>query len=334
MKDRYRDAIIGIAAIAGVSACIAMLLAFGSLRELGRDAYDVTVRLNRAGGLRYGSQITLDGVPIGVVDAVALELGEANPVRVTCRLDEWVRIPVDHMVQVETALIGGGTRLSVLSLDPNGGRAVFMPGDVPPLTGKFLSLDESLIQALDSKMLPVTESFKEVGALAAVYGDLGRRLNEMVGADPEDEEGLTASVVRINRTLAEAERAFNIAGEWLGDEQLREDAKQAVFKANLFIERAADAAVAAGELATELGREAPAFMARLAITADAVDATLAEVRRVIRTAGTGEGTVGKLLNDPALYNDLDDAARRLDATLATLSTLIDAIKAEGVKVEF
>ncbi|MDE0888277.1 MAG: MlaD family protein [Phycisphaerales bacterium] len=334
MKDRYRDAIIGIAAIAGVSACIAMLLAFGSLRELGRDAYDVTVRLNRAGGLRYGSQITLDGVPIGVVDAVALELGEANPVRVTCRLDEWVRIPVVHMVQVETALIGGGTRLSVLSLDPNGGRAVFMPDDVPPLTGKFLSLDESLIQALDSKMLPVTESFKEVGALAAVYGDLGRRLNEMVGADPEDEEGLTASVVRINRTLAEAERAFNIAGEWLGDEQLREDAKQAVFKANLFIERAADAAVAAGELATELGREAPAFMARLAITADAVDATLTEVRRVIRTAGEGEGTVGKLLNDPALYNDLDDAARRLDATLATLSTLIDAIKAEGVKVEF
>ena len=209
-----------------------------------------------------------------------------------------------------------------------------MPGDVPVLAGEFLSLDESLIRALDSKMLPVTESFKEVGTLAAVYGDLGRRLNEMVGADPSDEEGLAASVVRINRTLAEAERAFNIAGDWLGDEQLREDAKQAVFKANLFIERAADAAVAASELATELGREAPAFMARLASTADAVDATLADVRKVIGKAGTGEGTVGKLLNDPALYNDLDDAARRLDATLATLATLIDAIKAEGVKVEF
>jgi len=334
MKDRYRDAVIGIAAIAGVMACIAMLLAFGSLRELSRDAYDVTIRLNRAGGLRYGSQITLDGVPIGVVESVALELEETNPVRLTCRLDEWVRIPVDHLVQVETALIGGGTRLSILSIDPEGGRAVFMPGDVPVLAGEFLSLDESLIRALDSKMLPVTESFKEVGTLAAVYGDLGRRLNEMVGADPSDEEGLAASVIRINRTLAEAERAFNIAGDWLGDEQLREDAKQAVFKANLFIERAADAAVAAGELATELGREAPAFMVRLASTADAVDATLADVRKVIGKAGTGEGTVGKLLNDPTLYNDLDDAARRLDATLATLATLIDAIKAEGVKVEF
>ena len=89
------------------------------------------------------------------------------------------------------------------------------------LTGEFLTLDESLVRALDTKMLPVTESFKEVGTLAAVYGDLGRRLNEMVGADPSDEEGLAASVVRINRTLAEAERAFNIAGDWLGDEQLQ-----------------------------------------------------------------------------------------------------------------
>ncbi|MDG2021722.1 MAG: MlaD family protein [Phycisphaerales bacterium] len=334
MKDRYRDAVIGLAAIAGVSACIAMLLAFGSLREMTREAYDVTIRLNRAGGLRYGSQVTLDGVPIGVVDAVALEMQETNPVRITCRLDDWVLIPVDNLVQVETALIGGGTRLSILSLDPNGGRAVYASSDVPVLAGEFLSLDESLIRALDSKMLPVTESFKEVGALAAVYGDLGRRLNDMVGADPNDEEGLAASVVRINRTLAEAERAFSIAGDWLGDEQLQEDAKQAVFKANLFIERAADAAVAAGELATELGEEAPAFMARLSSTADAVDATLADVRGLLGKAGNGEGTVGRLLNDPALYDDLDDAARRLDATLATLGTLIDAIKAEGVKVEF
>ena len=75
-------------------------------------------------------------------------------------------------------------------------------------------------------------------------------------------------------------------------------------------------------------------MARLASTADAVDATLADVRGLIGKAGNGEGTVGRLLNDPILYEDLDDAARRLDATLATLGTLIEAIKAEGVKVEF
>ena len=334
MNDRYRDAIIGLAAIAGIAACVTMLLAFGSLREMTRDAYDITVRLNRAGGLRYGSQVTLDGVPVGVVEQVTLEMESRLPVRLVCRLDEWVRIPVDHLVQVETALIGGGTRLAMMSLDPVEGRAVFDPSEVPILAGEFRSLDESLVQALDSKMIPVTESFREVGALAGIYGDLGRRINEMMAADADDEAGLAASVVRINRTLAEAERAFQVAGDWLADEQLQEDARQAVFKANLFIERASTAAVAASELATDLGREAPALLVRLGATADSVDRTLEEVRGVIRQVGDGEGTVGRLLKDPALYEDLDDAARRLDVTLATLQSLIEAIKAEGVKIEF
>ncbi|MAH65024.1 MAG: hypothetical protein CMJ27_01330 [Phycisphaerae bacterium] len=334
MKDRYRDAIIGLAAIAGVAACVTMLLAFGSLREMTLDSYEITVRLNRAGGLRYGSQVTLDGVPVGVVEDVSLQMDSRRPVRLECRLDEWVRIPVDHLVQVETALIGGGTRLALMSLDPVEGRAVFEPASVPVLTGEFQSLDETLVNALDSKMLPVTESFREVGTLAGIYGDLGQRINEMMEADSEDEAGLAASVVRINRTLAEAERAFQAAGDWLADEQLQQDARQAVFKANLFIERASEAAVAAGELATDLGREAPALLVRLGTTADSVDRTLEEVRGVISQMGEGEGTIGRLLQDPALYEDLDDAARRLDVTLATLQSLIEAVKAEGVKIEF
>ena len=44
--------------------------------------------------------------------------------------------------------------------------------------------------------------------------------------------------------------------------------------------------------------------------------------------------MGQQLQDPALYEDLDDAARRLDVTLATLQSLIEAVKAEGVKIEF
>ena len=65
-----------------------MLLAFGSLREMSQNSYEITVRLNRAGGLRYGSQVTLDGVPIGVVESVALEMESQRPVRLQCRL-EW-----------------------------------------------------------------------------------------------------------------------------------------------------------------------------------------------------------------------------------------------------
>ena len=66
-----------------------MLLAFGSLREYARDTYEVEIRMNRAGGLRYGSQVTLDGVPIGTIDDVSLEI-EAAPAPTT---EAWLAVP-------------------------------------------------------------------------------------------------------------------------------------------------------------------------------------------------------------------------------------------------
>lgn len=334
MTDRYRDAIIGLAAIFAAAATIAMLLAFGSLREYARDAVDLEIRLNRAGGLRYGSQITLDGVPIGTVESVSLEIEKMRPVRLDCRIDAWVRIPLDHLVKVEAALIGGGTRLAILSLDPHAGRLTYAPGEAPILVGEFQSLDEALASSLDLRMGPIADSFSEVGALAATYRELGDQIRTLVETGGSDGEGLQTTLDRVNRTLAQADRAFEAATAWLGDAQLKEDASQAIFKANLFIERATDAALAASRLANTLDEESPDLMARLAATATSVDDTLAEIRGLALRAAEGEGTVGRLLNDPALYEDLDDAAARLATTLETLRLLIDAVNDGGVKVEF
>ena len=108
MTERQRDAVIGLAALVGVLGMFSMLLAFGSLREYARDTYEVEIRMNRAGGLRYGSQVTLDGVPIGTIDDVSLEIEKTLPVRLACKIDTWASIPVDHLIKVDAALIGGG----------------------------------------------------------------------------------------------------------------------------------------------------------------------------------------------------------------------------------
>ncbi len=334
MTERHRDAVIGLTALVGVVAMIGMLLAFGSLREYARDTYVVEVRMNRAGGLRFGSQVTLDGVPIGTIGDVALEIEAPLPVRLDCKIETWAMIPTDHFIKVDAALIGGGARLAIISLDPDADRAVFSPEDVPRLSGSFLPMDEALSGALDARMAPITESFQQVGALASVYRELGARISDLVATGGGEGQGLATTLERINGTLLSADRAFAAATDWLDDAQLREDARSAVFKANLFIERATDAALAAGELATTLDEQTPTLVDRLSSTATSVDATLAEVRQLARLASDGTGTIGRLLNDPALYEDLDDAARRLDATLAALKVTIEAINDDGVKVEF
>jgi ribonucleotide reductase beta subunit family protein with ferritin-like domain len=50
-------------------------------------------------------------------------------------------------------------------------------------------------------------------------------------------------------------------------------------------------------------------------------------------ARTGKGTVGRLLQDPQLYENLTDTARRAEEAIAKLNLLLDKIRAEGLGVQ-
>jgi hypothetical protein len=44
----------------------------------------------------------------------------------------------------------------------------------------------------------------------------------------------------------------------------------------------------------------------------------------------GQGTAGQLVNDPKLYQSLNDTARQLDKTVADLQRLIEQWEQEGI----
>ena len=61
---------------------------------------------------------------------------------------------------------------------------------------------------------------------------------------------------------------------------------------------------------------------------------LAQTQEALAKVNTGKGTMGKTLNDPALYDNLNDAALRMGTSLDDLSLLLEKWKAEGVPISF
>ena len=61
---------------------------------------------------------------------------------------------------------------------------------------------------------------------------------------------------------------------------------------------------------------------------------LRSLQSVAEKADRGDGSIGKVLNDPALYNNLNDALERMKQALKELQLLIQKWKKEGVPVDF
>jgi phospholipid/cholesterol/gamma-HCH transport system substrate-binding protein len=341
MRESVRNFSIGVVSIVGLGGLATLLLLFGEFSSLVQRRYPVDVALNAAGGLRQGSLVTLHGVPVGLVDRVGIASDDAlRPVRVRLVIDNDVRIPDPPKPSVEASLLGSGARLELVT---NGfvatGRS-FEPGAVPLLVGEFQPIDQKLLAALDERFQGVQRSLASFEEFATTYTKLGQELSSLVAplgpdaSDADREASLRTTVERMNRALADATDAIDLARTWLGDEAMRADVRTAITNASELFARATDTVNVIGGLAANLDADRARLVAELLPVFDETTGALGDVRRLLATAERGQGTVGRLLNDPALYNDLADSAKRLSAALASIQALVEKLRAEGIVIEF
>ncbi|MGA2916071.1 MAG: MlaD family protein [Sedimentisphaerales bacterium] len=67
-------------------------------------------------------------------------------------------------------------------------------------------------------------------------------------------------------------------------------------------------------------------------TSEELGETLIELRRTINKINSGEGTVGKLINDDKLYNNLVDSSEELKAAIEKMKKTFQKTSEKGIKV--
>lgn len=209
MRRTWQDFMVGITSIVALTGLALLLLLFGELTFLLERSYRIPLAANAAQGLREGSQVMFEGVPVGQVESIALEPAAKLPVRMVLRISREHALPLGVRPRLATGLLGGGTRLDLRA--------------------------------------PASE---------LANGDM---------IDPDAPPELTANFVS---------------------------------------------------------------------TSDQIDALLAGLGETVEKANTGQGTVGRLLNDPKLSMDLSESAERLTRTLRDLQALVRRIREEGIELRF
>ncbi|MEL7089360.1 MAG: MlaD family protein [Planctomycetota bacterium] len=320
MTERNRNIIVGFTTLAGLIGLAFLLLIFGYVPKLVQSGYFVTIELPDASSLNNGSRVELAGIDIGRVESIDFKQPFGSGVTVDVRIRDGVQVPTEAQPQVEKPLLGGSPTIKFAVKDlSNGPPKSFLPTDGSALVQGRLSALAGVFGQLER----MSDSFD---ALSTEWQAVGQKVNGFL--EPQDlaavEAGevpgnLTTAVARVDLRLAEMQNVLAGVDSFVNDESLRQDVTAT----------AANARKASENLAGTMG----SLESRYVALADDVSQVVAQMNQLMTAARKPQGTLGKLVGDPALYDNLEDAAQRIGRAADELKLLLEKWKAEGVPVK-
>ncbi len=243
---------------------------------LGERTFSVVVLMPDAGGLGKGDRIHMVGVEVGAVSSV--ELQGPNRVVARLRLHRGLQLPVDSRAVLQTVGVFGDV---IVTLQPGESREFATNGDTIAL-GTSSSL------------------FDLAGDLGDQAEQVLQQVNQLLADSTIDQvhgavAGLPGTVRSLERLAREGGSEFEALSVSL--RETAETLRQAVGNANV------------EQLIADLEDTA----AKLSETADSFKESAESLASIAEKIDRGEGTLGMMVNDPGLYDDLRSAVQNVDA---------------------
>ncbi len=257
------------------------------------DTYLLEVRLSSAVGVKSTDPILVGGVRIGKVEAVTLD--NLTPI-VTLRIDEPYKIPEDSQVEVISRSVMGEKSINI--------RQGVSERMVPP-GGK-----------LEGTSAPgISDMFTQVDSVTVNFRDLLKNANILL--DPDREKSIKSSLAGMHDLTVELQKT--IKRESVQFNRVLANMDSLVVNAkNLSETEKAKVSSTLDNLASTSGR-LDTMMNELQTTTTALDNIITRIDR-------GEGTLGKLVQDDSLYEDVVGVTANMDRLVTNLNELVVDLK--------
>jgi phospholipid/cholesterol/gamma-HCH transport system substrate-binding protein len=272
------EAKIGLAVLMAAVILIGGIVVLRGV-DLRSKQYALRVFYPNVNGLKAGDVVTVGGLAIGRVESMSLA---GRRICVELTIQTKVRLPRDSHVTLKSETIMGG---KFIEISP--GSEDFMLADGDSLDGIYeadLSQLTATLSPISSNVLGILENVNSTFdeptrmRIQAIIEDLARssaRLQKVIGVGGEKAEQGISDFAQSARDLARFARAMDtIAARQTGN---IDTSMTSMRQVSLNLERVS---------------------AKLEIIAEDLGEVLTKVRK-------GEGTIGKLVHEERLYNDLD-----------------------------
>lgn len=247
------------------------------------DVYYMT--FNDISGVDKNTPIFADGVRVGIVHDIKFDYSLETPTTLVVALDKQLRVPAGSSAAISSDIMGNTNITLLLS---NNMRERVNPGDTIVGSSGDGTIDRlkamiPTIEAMGPKLDSILSSLNQILANPAIQATL---------ANAEQVSGnLVTSTRELNQLLATMNK--NVPG--------------IIQKADVVLDNAQTVTSNLAQVDVQA-------------TLNQVNTTLTGVQQTVDKLNSTEGTLGKLINDPALYNNLNATMRDADSLVVDLKT--------------
>ncbi|MEM1213926.1 MAG: MlaD family protein [Planctomycetota bacterium] len=320
MTERQASIAVGATTLVAAVGLLVLLVLFGFAPQWLKSGYAVTVTMPSGGGLSNGSRVTLSGIGIGEVELVRLA-PDGNGVIIVARVRQSVRIPDGSRGEVSQSLFGVASDLVILPPEDAAERAALPTDGTAQIEGDVFTAAEQFSSSFSAAFASSTSAFDKLSEdfdqLTKEWTAVGRGLSNLIESpdDNPDAPSLAQVLAEAKATLSTVRSTVSHAETLVRDQQIRGDIRASIANAR------------------RVTTQAQALAKRYTALADDLSLSIKEANELLAAANRKEGTLGKLVQDPSLYENLDDATVRLQQLIDEARLLIEKWKKEGLPIQ-
>ena len=320
MNERTRQFRVGVVVFATIVISSILIMwnsDFSAMPFRGR--YQVKMLVDQAPGVARDTPVRRRGIPIGRVDSIE---DVDDGALITLNIDEGKVIKTNEVGRIQSSMMGDAIIEFVPASSPVGAKPV--DPDIV-IRGMYAPSPIDLMGNLQGDLKQTILSLGEAGQEVAELAD---RMNQVLGEN--DMQRVTRLVESMDQAMSEFAIVTRNLNDIVGDEEFKTQLKEGltqlpslVSDARAIMEALEGAVGSADEnlrnlqgLTGPLGNRGTVIVATLEQSVRNLEELLGQVALLTRNLNNSEGTVGLLMRDRQLYDQLNATITQAQATIA------------------
>ena len=287
-----------------ILACLVTL--FGGLPSLVRGKYYIHIQFPQTPGVTIDTPVRKAGILIGRVKKV--EFGKKGGVIVTARIDGDVALKRNEVCRITGSILGD----AIIEFVPNEAESPLLTdGDL--ITGTVV---KNPLEALGNVEGELGNAIGAVSTAGTEIGKLATHLNDLF---VNNDEQLARIINKTEKSLDAFQQSMAAVNHVFGDPKLQEDLRRSMNELPKLMDETHKAIASFQKVMGSadrnlenlqgftgpLGRRGDQMVGKIDQTVGKLDQLLAQIIQFSKALNSSEGTIGQLIKNPELYQNLN-----------------------------